>query len=289
MLWANFWFVSVLADGDSGAVAVAEKSSGLDWPTIISGLVGGLVVAVANHLFTNRRERGKWLRELQVKANQEFYSASQAFMDYVIDGYSEHPLTPDGAVEGSDGDEIAKRRTTFNRKGLDLIPVAREGTLEVARKATRLFPRLAYLAVPLSKSHHQAAEFQRGEAIKQLSALLENIGVVMRDEVGLIGWRRRSEVRKARQAIDSMEIECDVDTDDPMITLRAWAVRSATGRTYQLRWKSTWLTTFPAPFPTTVLGPKDLQLSTAIILGNSASSRIYPLQSRPRCSRTPSA
>jgi hypothetical protein len=132
MLWANLWFVSPLADGGSGAAAVAEKSSGLDWQTVISGLVGGLVVAVANHLFTNRRERGKWLRELQVKANQEFYSAAQAFMEYVIDGYCEHPLTPDGAIEGRDADEIAKRRTTFNRKGLDLIPVARESTLKVA-------------------------------------------------------------------------------------------------------------------------------------------------------------
>jgi hypothetical protein len=229
MLRGNFWLVSLFADGGSGVVDAADKSAGLNWQAVASGLIGGLVVAVANHLFTSRRERGKWLRELQVKANQEFFSAAQAFIDYVIDGNVERPLTPLGAVEGSGADEISKLRTAFNRKGLDLIPVARESTLEVARKATRLLPRLAYLAVPLTKTHHQAAELQRSQAITQMSAVLENVGAVMRDEVGLIGWRQRHAVKNARQSIEDMVIECDVDTDDPLTTLRNWGVRALVG------------------------------------------------------------
>lgn len=41
------------------------------------------MVAALNHLLTARRERGKWLRELQVKANQDFYQAMQDVIDVI--------------------------------------------------------------------------------------------------------------------------------------------------------------------------------------------------------------
>jgi len=64
-------------------------------------------------------------------------------MAYVVHGSADQPLTPADANEGSYGDEITKRRTVLNQRALDLIPVAQETTLDVAKVATRVLPKLA--------------------------------------------------------------------------------------------------------------------------------------------------
>jgi hypothetical protein len=201
-------------------------------PLGLSGAIGGGIVAVANHLFTSRRERGAWLRGLQIKTNQEFYAAAQELLAYVVHGSADQPLTPDDATEGSYGDEIAKRRTVLNQRGLDLLPVAQESTLAVAKIATRVLPKLAYLAVPLTAMGPAPAMKQSQDAIETMGRVLEWVGAVMRDDVGLVDWRLRGAVSRYRKQLASMEVRCPIDVDgspDLLTILRDWRVRSVTG------------------------------------------------------------
>jgi hypothetical protein len=224
----------------SGVIEANAIVAGLELPPWLVGLgplgsaiIGGVVVAVANHLFTSRRERGAWLRQLQVKANQEFYAAAQDFMAYTVHGSSNHPLTGDDALEGSYGDEIARRRTVLNQRGLDLLPVAPDSILAVAKIATGVLPKLAYLAVPLTGTQQlEPAMTQSQGAIETMARVLEWVGAVMRDDVGLVGWRQHGSIKDYREQLSSMEVRCPIDEDgapDPYSVLQDWRVHPIAG------------------------------------------------------------
>jgi hypothetical protein len=93
-------------------------------PLGLSAIIGGTVVAALNHLLTARRERGKWLRELQVKANQDFFRAMQNVIDLVGQHVSR-------AIHYNDDRELPGHAATmdqllveFGNKWSDLVMVA---------------------------------------------------------------------------------------------------------------------------------------------------------------------
>jgi hypothetical protein len=74
----------VLSALSNSVLSAADAAvSGPNWWTLIGGAVGGLIVAAATHFFTRSRERGAWLRQLQVEANRDLYSSAQDLMTFI--------------------------------------------------------------------------------------------------------------------------------------------------------------------------------------------------------------
>ncbi|WP_264062454.1 hypothetical protein [Mycolicibacterium hippocampi] len=220
-----------MSDAASGMPAWVDQLA----PLGITGLVSGLVVAIATHLLTVRRGRDEWLRELQIKANREFYGSAQDLMTYVVDGRLLQPIIPPGTQLGAVPDEIAKRRTGLNQKALELLTVGQERTVKVAGTATRILPRFAYLAVPLPGTEHSAALAQRNQAIAMMSQLLEQLGAVLRGDVGLLRRRQRRALDQTCDLFNSIKVECEVDdprfkeSPDLLKIFGDWQVRPLSG------------------------------------------------------------
>jgi hypothetical protein len=79
---------------------------------------------------------------------------------------------------------------------------------------------------------HQTALSQSQEAIETMGKVLERVGAVMRNDVGLVGWRQRRSVSSCREQLATLEVRCQIDDDRPpdlYTILRDWRVLSVTG------------------------------------------------------------
>lgn len=183
----------------SNSVLIAAEeaaASGPNWWTLIGGAVGGVLVAAATHYFTRSRERGAWLRELQVEANRDLYSSAQELMTFVTTANpdrSAHPL-------GWDPGRLSELIAALNHSILKTMQVGEADTLTVSSALVRAFPPLAYQALPLPGTAHIAGMEQREAAIQGMSAMLAEVAAVMRQDIGLLSRKERRELKKRRAA-----------------------------------------------------------------------------------------
>jgi hypothetical protein len=167
-------------------------------PLGLSAIIGGTVVAALNHLLTARRERGKWLRELQVKANQDFFRAMQNVIDLVGQHVSRDLHYNDDHELPGHAATMDQLLVEFGNKWSDLVMVAEKRTRRVSEVVADTLPVLGRLAVPLPGVINRASRSQTAAALDALVGLAAYMLLVMRDEVGLIGfwqWRTRWELR----------------------------------------------------------------------------------------------
>ena len=188
--------ISLLAEGSTAA---AEASSGPDWWTLAAGLLGGLVVAVANHLFTRSREHGAWLKKLQIDANRDFYASAQAVLTHVTVGHFDQPAAQPSMTGRQETSEITRLTDEMGHKAMNLLQVGEESTVDMVGTVSQLLPPLAYQATPLSRTNHAAGLQQRKEAMTAMGALMEHLALVMRKDIGLLGWRKRLKLRRSRK------------------------------------------------------------------------------------------
>jgi hypothetical protein len=192
--------VSGVAEGS----AIVDASGLPSWVATLgtlgtSALIGGVVVAVVNHYFTTRRERGAWLRELQIEASREFYAAAQDIVKYTVTDNAAEPLVDPNPPPGGAPDAIAKRAVVLTQKHMALIPVAEQRTVDMGTVVVNTLPCLAYQAVPLPGTAHLAALLQRDEALTEIAHLMVDLTMVIRQDVGLSGWRERWQARRERK------------------------------------------------------------------------------------------
>lgn len=236
------WMSAVL-DGNGGsrvlqAAGEAAAAAGPDWWTLAAGLLGGVVVAVANHLFTRRRERDKWLRELQAKANQEMYDALEATVRFLAHGTSGAALVYGKEDELDDlRSEMDDLILAFGNKWTALSVVAEQKTRDVADALMESVPDLARLAIPLQGAVNRASKNQTAAAADALAGLAAHLILQMRDEMGLIPWWRwkiHRELRKKsalKHAASRCKPQVDLTEDDepgggpsPFEALEWWQV-----------------------------------------------------------------
>jgi hypothetical protein len=184
----------VLADSTLGAADGA--SAGTDWRTFVAGAVGGLIVAAANHVFTRSRERGAWLRELQVDANRELYSSAQNMMTFVTTANPNRSADPLGWDPG----QLSTLIEALNHSIMKTMQVGEDDTLKASWALVRGLPPLAYLALPLPGTMHIAGLEQRRQAIQAMGALLAEVSAVMRQDIGLLSRKERRQLKKSRAA-----------------------------------------------------------------------------------------
>lgn len=133
--------------GGSAVVGVSKGSAALSfaipaWLNDIgslglSAIIGGTVVAAVNHFLTNRRERGAWLREQQVRVHAQFAKALAEMADYVAEGPPAKALDDPyfrGLNEAAQG--VAPLAMSLVNKFFELSLVAEHYTLEVAKKVS---------------------------------------------------------------------------------------------------------------------------------------------------------
>lgn len=166
--------------------------------------VGAIAAAVITAVATNRRERGAWLRELQIEANRSFYASAQDLVAYVVAGSAAEPLIDPDPPAGGAPDAIAKRATAITHRHLEMMPVGEQRTVDLAAIVVQTLPCLAYQAVPLPGTASVAALSQRELAIAALTMLMVDFTGVMRQDVGLSGWRERRQFRRQREGAQAV-------------------------------------------------------------------------------------
>jgi hypothetical protein len=204
----------------------------------VGGAAGSIGGALVTQWQTRVRERGSWLRELQVEANREFYAAARDIMTYVVTGSAKEPLIDPDAPPGGAPDAIAKRSTELTEKQLAMLPVCEQRTADMATVVAEILPCLAYQAVPLPGTSSLAALDQRKLAIMAMSLLMVDLTGIMRQDVGLSGWRARRQFKKQRQksqpVYDAMRVSIVDRPQSPSAIGRllwAWQVQNLPGNT----------------------------------------------------------
>ncbi|UNB98349.1 hypothetical protein H5U98_22765 [Mycolicibacterium boenickei] len=162
--------------------------------------VGAIAAAVITAVATNRRERGAWLRELQINANRDFYAAAQDIVTYVVTGSADEPLIDPNAPPSGAPDAIAIRATNLTQRHLEMMPVSEQRTVDLATTVVQALPCLAYQGVPLPGAATIAALSQRRLAIGAMTLLMVDLTGVMRQDVGLSGWRERRQFTKQKKS-----------------------------------------------------------------------------------------
>jgi hypothetical protein len=193
--------------------------------------IGAIAAAVITAIATARRERGAWLRQLQVDANRDLYASAQALMTFVTkanpDRAPDHPL-------GWDAEQQAELTADLHHKVMNLAMVGEPATMEIANTMSEHLPRLAVQALPLPGTRHHPGMAQREDAIRAMSGLLMLASAVMRNDVGLGGWRYRRMVHKTgKKALHRFQSLSPVDRPGPEPDLAqlmwAWHVKNGDG------------------------------------------------------------
>ncbi len=189
MLGANLWNVNLLAD--SGSAAEAAASDLPSWlldlgPLGLSAIIGGVVVAAVNHFLTRRRERGAWLRQLQVEASEKFRAKAASPNNHVAGGPVDKAIqTPhfeglDTAIEG-----IQPLIQALVDEFQEMTLIAEQRTLLLAAKVMHILPKLAWQAAILRGTNCEASRKQRDTALTAMVALNLDMSAVMRADIGL--------------------------------------------------------------------------------------------------------
>ncbi|SKT53671.1 Uncharacterised protein [Mycobacteroides abscessus subsp. massiliense] len=174
--------------------AEVAASSGPNWWTLLGGAVGGVISVAATHYFTRSRERGAWLRQLQVDANRDLYASAQELMTFVTTANpdrSKHPM-------GWDAGRLSELIAGLNHAVLKTMQVGEADTLAASSALVQAFPRLAYQALPIPGTMHNAGMEQREAAIHGMSAMLAEVAAVMRQDIGLLSRKERRELGARR-------------------------------------------------------------------------------------------
>jgi hypothetical protein len=208
-------------------------------PLGLSAVVGGVVVAGLNHLLTNRRETRKWLRELQVDANQKFYEAISVVTDQV--GHNVLKEIQLGRHENlkNCSEEMAERLVSLGNAFAALMVVAEAETKSCAETIMETMPDLALLAIPRPAHVNEASKNQLAAMLDAMTGLAAHMLLAMRKEVGLVNWtqwRLRAELRRGRAlelarvrtklALDLTEEEESGGPPTPFGLLEWWKVRT---------------------------------------------------------------
>ncbi len=189
MLAAHLRNVNSLADGGSATqVATGDLPSWLVelGPLGLSAIIGGVVVAAVNHFLTRRRERGAWLRELQVEASEKFRAKAAALNNHVAGGAVDKAIQAphfeglDTAIEG-----IQPLIEALVDECQEMTLIAERRTVLLAAKVMHIFPKLAWQAAILPGTNCEAARKQRETAITAMAALNLDMSAVMRADIGL--------------------------------------------------------------------------------------------------------
>jgi hypothetical protein len=217
----TMWTVSVMAD--SGTAVAEAASSGPDWWTLAAGLIGGLVVAVANHFFTRRREWSKWLSERRIEANREFHNAALALAHKTRDGVSEEARL--AAVES-----VPKLDSDLVQKYQALMLVGDASTVSMAKDASEHLKSLAYQALPLPFIDHAAAMDQREHALVAMDNLMYALAYTMRIGAGFSNRKERKQFSIERERTYTRQLLSPVDRGEPkpdfLKFLQDWQVLS---------------------------------------------------------------
>lgn len=211
------WIASPPIDGNStpGSDQIPQWLVTLG-PLGLSAIVGGVVVAAVTHFLTIRRERGKWLREQQVAANQQFYSAASAVIDHIgHDVLKElHFGREDKLPQLSE--QLAQLNVKLGNKWAELMVVAEKRTKETADAIMETLPDLALLAIPLPGAVNRASRNQTNAMLDTMLGLAAHMLLVMRTEVGLSNWWKlstRYEIMFRKEALKKARIRTKLALD----------------------------------------------------------------------------
>lgn len=151
--------------------------------------VASVIAAIITVFATSRRERVAWLRELQIKANEEFANVVEATMMYVVTG---PPATALQEVRYNDLIAAANGVIPFvhdlSTKFQRLLHIGEPKTINAAQMLYEYVPNLAYGAVPLPGVVHEASLEQRKSAERAIMGLHVHMLYQMRRDIGLIRW-----------------------------------------------------------------------------------------------------
>lgn len=222
------------------------------WTLVIAAVaavgIGSITAAIWTAFTTGRRERGAWLRELQINANQDFYASVEAISIYVLVGPIEQALRSrqfDELAAAADG--LGDLALTLTSKYQRIIHVGVAKTVDTAHIAYALIPTLALQALPLPGAVNGPALRQRAAAGKSISELATHLLLVMRRDMGLMPWSewREWKVRyhlfknrkltaqqeQAKSPVDRSDyVHEEYDRVDQLsITLENWEVRRLSG------------------------------------------------------------
>lgn len=208
-------------------------------PLGLSAIIGGVVIAAVTHFLTIRRERGKWLREQQVAANQQFYSATSAVINHIG-----HDVMKELHFQREENlpqlaEQLAALLVKLGDKWAELMVVAEKRTKDTTDAIMETLPILAQLSIPLPGAVNRASRNQTNAMLDTMTGLAAHMLLVMRAEVGLASWWKfstRYEIRfkktslkqariRTKLALDLTEEEEQGGAPNPFELLQFWEVR----------------------------------------------------------------
>jgi hypothetical protein len=171
--------------------------------------IGSITAAVITAFATSRRERGAWLREFQIAANQEFHASVEALVNFLegpatcalelpVIGKETELATRIYSLT-SDIDDLV---STIGSKYQRLVSLGSQSTVDFANILFRHIDTYARLAVPPPGECNEASVEQRKIALEAIAAVVEHLLYVMRRDMRLVGrhWKLRLEMSKKRKA-----------------------------------------------------------------------------------------
>ncbi len=176
------------------------------WTLVVAAIAAfaAIVAPTIGAIVTSRAQRGAWLRELQIRAGQEFHSDLEDLLAFVSGAVNVALQTGQGnslaQMSSTDLDVLLRSLVnTYQR----LLHVGQKKTVDVADAIQTHIRVYARLAVPLPGAINRASRDQRTVALEAISGAMVHLLFAMRQEAGLISWRQRKqrqEVRKTRKA-----------------------------------------------------------------------------------------
>lgn len=197
--------------------------------------LAAIVAPTIGAIVTSRTQRGAWLRELQIKAGQDFHSDLEDLLAFVSG-----PVNV--ALQTGQDDQLALMSSTKLDEMLRslvntyqrLLHVGKRKTVDIADVIHSHIAVYARLAVPLPGAINRASQDQRTVAQKAIADAMVHLLFAMRQEAGLISWRQRKlrrevhEQRKAWMTRYEQEAKSQVDRGGRLPSLvellRSWQV-----------------------------------------------------------------